>query len=184
METMGKNRSNRDFTCCSFWNECLMMLVCPASARTAWGRTVWFPTGEQLVFGNADLLSSRIRNYKRMTDRRVILAFGVVYATPPQQLELVNSIVRRAIEQQTNVRFDRCHFCKFGDSSLEFEAVYYINSPDYNIHMDTQQSVLLSMARAFADDNIDFAFPTQTLYLSRVRDGLPVNGPARSAHHS
>jgi len=141
-------------------------------------------SGEQLVFGNADLLSSRIRNYKRMTDRRVILAFGVVYATPPQQLELVNSIVRRAIEQQTNVRFDRCHFCKFGDSSLEFEAVYYINSPDYNIHMDTQQSVLLSMARAFADDNIDFAFPTQTLYLSRVRDSLPINGPARSAHHS
>jgi len=141
-------------------------------------------SGEQLVFGNSDLLSSRIRNYKRMSDRRVVLAFGVVYATPPPQLEMVNSIVRSAIEQQTNVRFDRCHFCKFGDSSLEFEAVYYINSSDYNVHMDTQQSVLLSMARGFADDNIDFAFPTQTLYLSRVRDNLPVNGPSRSEHQS
>jgi len=141
-------------------------------------------SGEQLVFGNADLLSSRIRNYKRMSDRRVVLAFGVVYATSPQQLELVNSIVRRAIEQQANVRFDRCHFCKFGSSSLEFEAVYYINSADYNKYMDTQQSVLLSVARTFADDNIEFAFPTQTLYLSRVRDELAVNGPARNPHQS
>ena len=34
-------------------------------------------SGEQLVFGNDDLLSSRIRNYKRMYERRVLFSFGV-----------------------------------------------------------------------------------------------------------
>lgn len=123
-------------------------------------------SGEQLVFGNADLLSSRIRNYKRMSERRVVFGFGVVYATPPETLEAINAIVRRAVETQSNVRFDRCHFHRFGASSLDFEAVYYINSPDYNAHMDAQQAVHLSIVRAFRDQNIEFAFPTQTLYLS------------------
>lgn len=123
-------------------------------------------SGEQLVFGNADLLSSRVRNYKRMSERRVVFGFGVVYATPPETLEAINAIVRRAVEAQSNVRFDRCHFHRFGASSLDFEAVYFINSPDYNTHMDAQQAVHLSIARAFRDQSIEFAFPTQTLYLS------------------
>lgn len=124
-------------------------------------------SGEQLVFGNADLLSSRIRNYKRMSERRVVFTFGVVYSTSPEMLETINTLVRRAVEAQKEVRFDRCHFFRFGASSLDFEAVYYINSPDYNAHMDTQQAVHLSIARAFRDQCIEFAFPTQTMYLAR-----------------
>lgn len=123
-------------------------------------------SGEQLVFGNADLLASRIRNYKRMSERRVAFGFGVVYHTPPQTLESINAIVRRAIESQSNVRFDRCHFFRFGNSSLDFEAVYYINSPDYNAHMDAQQSVHLSIIRAFREQGIEFAFPSQTVYVA------------------
>ena len=127
-------------------------------------------SGEQLVFGNADLLSSRIRNYKRMSERRVVLGFGVVYATPPETLEAINAMVRGAVEAQPNVRFDRCHMFRFGASSQDFEAVYYINSPDYNAHMDTQQAVHLAIARAFRDKGIEFAFPTQTLYLAHADD--------------
>lgn len=123
-------------------------------------------SGEQLVFGNADLLSSRIRNYKRMSERRVLFGFGVVYATPPETLETINTVVRRVVEAQSNVRFDRCHFHRFGASSLDFETVYYISSPDYNAHMDVQQAVHLSIARAFRDLGIEFAFPTQTLYVA------------------
>jgi small-conductance mechanosensitive channel len=127
-------------------------------------------SGEQLVFGNADLLASRIRNYKRMRERRVVFGFGVVYATPPETLEAINAIVRGAIETQADVRFDRCHFHRFGASSLDFEAVYYINSPDYNAHMDAQQAVHLGIARAFRERAIEFAFPTQTIYLARTGD--------------
>ncbi len=122
-------------------------------------------SGEQLVFGNTDLLASRIRNFKRMSERRVVLSFGVVYDTSADQLESINAIVRGAITDQSDVRFDRCHFYRFGASSLDFEAVYYINSPDYNAHMDAQQAVLFAITRAFASGSIKFAFPTQTLYI-------------------
>lgn len=123
-------------------------------------------SGEQLVFSNSDLLSSRIRNYKRMSERRVVFNFGVVYSTPPDQLERIPGTVRKIIEGNPNLRFDRCHFAKFGGSSLDFEAVYYIKSPDYNAHMDALQSINLAIAREFGREGIDFAFPSQTVYFA------------------
>lgn len=104
-------------------------------------------SGEQLVFGNADLLSSRIRNYKQMSERRVVFGFGVVYSTPPETLEQIVTIVRTIIETSAGMRFDRCHLYRFGASSVDFEAVCYINSPDYNAHMDAQQAIHLAIAR-------------------------------------
>ena len=76
------------------------------------------------------------------------------------------------------MHFDRCHFFRFGESSLDFEAVYYIATPDYNAHMDAQQAVLLSIARAFRDRGIDFAFPTRTLHIEPPLREVPKDIPA------
>ncbi len=56
-------------------------------------------SGEQLVFSNSDLLSSRIRNYKRMEERRVAFSFGVLYQTTIEQLEAIPEMVREIIEE-------------------------------------------------------------------------------------
>ncbi|MBX3390856.1 MAG: mechanosensitive ion channel family protein [Phycisphaeraceae bacterium] len=146
-------------------------------------------SGEQLVFANSDLLKSRIRNYKRMAERRVVFNFGVVYATAADQLEQIPKMVRKIIEGNEKLRFDRCHFAKFGGSSLDFEAVYYIKSPDYNAHMDALQSINLAIARQFRDAGIDFAFPSQTIYFadepeseSREAAARRVTGEPKSRH--
>jgi len=123
-------------------------------------------SGEQIVFSNADLLKSRIRNYKRMTERRVVFSFGVVYQTPHDKLERIPAMVREAIEAQPRTRFDRAHFKEYGDSALVFEAVYYVLDPDYNVYMDTQQAVNLALFRRFQTEDISFAYPTRTLYLN------------------
>ena len=122
-------------------------------------------SGEQIVFSNGDLLSSRVRNYKRMFERRILFSFGVVYQTPPDVLERIPTMVREIIEAQENVRFDRCHFKSFGDSSLDFETVYYVLLADYNVYMDRQQAINLAIARRFEEQGIEFAYPTQTLFL-------------------
>lgn len=49
--------------------------------------------GEQLVFSNNDLLKSRIRNYKRMSERRIVFSFGVVYQTPLEKMKAIKEIV-------------------------------------------------------------------------------------------
>lgn len=124
-------------------------------------------SGEQLVFSNNDLLSSRIRNYGRMFERRVLFSLGVTYQTPAEKLKRIPSIVREAIEAQEKIRFDRAHFQKYGDFALIFEIVYYVLSPDYNVYMDIQQNVNLIVYERFAEEQIEFAYPTQTLYLAR-----------------
>ncbi|MDT8342720.1 MAG: mechanosensitive ion channel family protein [Longimicrobiales bacterium] len=127
-------------------------------------------SGEQLVFSNSDLLGSRIRNFKRMNERRVVFEVGVVYGTPPDKLAAIPDMVREAVESQPNTRFDRAHFKAFGASSLDFENVYYMRVPDYNAYMDTQQAVNLALFGRFEELGIDFAYPTRTVYVEREGD--------------
>ncbi|MDR3370769.1 mechanosensitive ion channel family protein [Rhodoferax sp.] len=122
--------------------------------------------GEQIIFSNNDLLKSRIRNYKRMQERRVVFAIGVTYDTAEAQLELIPGMIRQAIEAQPAARFDRAHFKGFGAFSLDFEAVYYVRESDYNVYMDAQQAINLQLVREFAAHGIGFAFPTQTLHIA------------------
>lgn len=119
--------------------------------------------GEQIVFANSDLLNSRVRNYKRMYQRRIVFNFGLRYGTSPEQLEWVAEELRRIIEAQPLARFDRAHFFAFRESALEFEVVYWMTDPDYNKYMDTQQAINLAMMRALAERDIGFAHPLRML---------------------
>ena len=130
-------------------------------------------SGEQLVFANSDLLNSRIRNYKRMFERRIVFSIGVTYQTPYEQLERIPGMLREIVEAQEQVRFDRAHFKGYGDFSLDFEIVYYVLAPDYNLYMDIQQAINLRIFKQFEDEGIEFAYPTQTLFMNAEK-ALPV----------
>ncbi len=120
-------------------------------------------TGEQLVFSNGDLVKSRIRNHKRMGERRVSHAFDVVYQTPAEKVASIPEIVRRLVDSREQLRFDHAHLVGLGDSGLRFEAVWFVLSPDNNLHLDLQQSVLLDLLRRFETEGIELAYPTRTV---------------------
>lgn len=117
-------------------------------------------SGEQIIISNNDLLRCRIRNYKRMTERRVVFLVGVTYETPHNKLSRINSMIREIIESKEDVRFDRVHFKEYGDWSLIFEVVYYVLSPDYNLYMNIQQDINLYLFQKFQEEGIEFAYPT------------------------
>ncbi|HUF12969.1 MAG TPA: mechanosensitive ion channel family protein [Longimicrobiales bacterium] len=123
-------------------------------------------SGEQLVFSNSDLLSSRIRNYKRMYERRVLFTVGVTYQTPRAKLIEIPQRIRAIIEAEPDTRFDRAHFAGFGASSLDFEIVYYTKDPDYNVYRDRHQDIALAIHQYFEAEGIEFAYPTQTVFLA------------------
>ena len=124
-------------------------------------------SGEQIIFSNTDLLQSRVRNYKRMSERRIVFALGVTYDTPLDKLKLIPEMIKEVIEGQKLARFDRSHFKEYGDFSLNYETVYYVNSPDYNSYMDTQQAINFEIHQRFDAKAIEFAYPTQTLYVNK-----------------
>jgi small-conductance mechanosensitive channel len=122
-------------------------------------------TGEQLVFSNSDLVGSRIQNFGRLVERRVAFAVGVTYDTPTVKVEKIPGIIQEVVEGQDHARFDRSHFKEFGDSALIVETVYYVLLPAYQYKMDIQQAINLDLKRRFESDGIEFAFPTQTIFL-------------------
>jgi len=127
-------------------------------------------SGEQLIISNTDLVNSRIHNFKRMERRRVVFKLGVVYNTPPGKLEQVGKLIKDIIAGIPDAQFDRAHFFAYGDFSLVFEIVYYVLSPDYNKYMDIQQEINLKIYKDFESLGIEFAFPTQTLYLNKINN--------------
>ncbi|UCE78521.1 MAG: mechanosensitive ion channel [Nitrospiraceae bacterium] len=126
--------------------------------------------GEQLVFSNTDLTDSRIRNYKKMQKRRVVFSLGVTYDTDSQQLKEIPEIITKIIDGIENTRFDRAHFFSYGDFSLIFEIVYYVMSNNYNKYMTIQQEINFRIKEEFDKRGIEFAYPTQTLYLNKTPD--------------
>jgi len=124
-------------------------------------------SGEQLIVANSKLTNSILHNYKRMENRRVVFNLGVTYQTKSKQLKMIPGIIKSIIEKQELVEFDRAHFQSFGHSSLNYEIVYYILSADYTKYMDIQEKINLEIYEQFEKFGIEFAYPTQTLYINK-----------------
>lgn len=131
-------------------------------------------SGEQLVFANSDLTSSRIHNFKKMQRRRILFSVGVTYETSPEKLRLIPEVLKEIIQSEPSVEFDRAHFKAFGDSSLDFEIVYHINNPNFNAYMDAQQHFNFLIVERFGEMGVSIAFPTRTLYI-RNENGMKLN---------
>lgn len=124
-------------------------------------------TGEQLIFSNSDLLNSRIRNYGRMEERRVSFTLGVTCQTPYEKLGEIPGMIQEIIEAQPQTRFGRAHFKAYGDFSLNFEIVHCMLTSDYDVFMDIQQGINLEILRRFAEEGIELAYPTQTVFVAQ-----------------
>ncbi len=121
--------------------------------------------GEEIVISNSELTSARVQNFKRMQKRRIVFAFGVTYDTSTEKVKKIPEMVKNAIDPLEKAEYDRAHFKNFGDSSLDFEVVYYVLTGDYTEYMDIQQSINLRIMEEFEKEGIEMAFPTRTVHL-------------------
>ena len=124
--------------------------------------------GEELVVSNAELTTTRVQNFKKMQERRIASQFGVTYETPHDVLQTIPGVVERIFGALDGARLDRVHFTSFGDSALIFDVVYYISSPDYTTYLDIQQKFNFDLMDKFSEIGINFAYPTQTLYVKKT----------------
>ncbi len=122
-------------------------------------------SGEQLIFSNSDLLNSRVHNFKRLERRRVVMTLGVLYQTTPEQLRLIPELIKSIFSNVKEVTLDRVHLASFGDFSINYELVYWVESADYNLHMDQKQAILLKIFDQFIANEIELAYPTQSIFV-------------------
>jgi small-conductance mechanosensitive channel len=137
--------------------------------------------GEQVVMANTKLLDREIRNFAEGRTRRCQLPFGLIYQTPPDELEKVTSLAKAAVESRKGCTFVRCAILRFGPSSIDFELHFDSRSTDANKVAGDRTAVALAVLRSFAEHKLEFAYPTQTTFTA-APDGtmiMPYAEPAR-----
>ena len=102
-----------------------------------------------------------------MNERRASITIGVTYNTSASKLKEIPIIIKNIIESVDGVRLDRAHFKTFNSSSLDFEIVYFTKGGDYVKHLDASQKINIMIIEAFEKEKIEFAFPTQTIYIEK-----------------
>lgn len=122
-------------------------------------------TSEQIIFSNADLLKSRIHNYRRMSERCVQFSVFTTYEASYEVLSQLPLQLRQIIGHQEKARVDRCHLKNLGNNGIEFEMVYFISNSDFGLYMDTQQKINLEIIALFRRQRLSFGFPVQNLHL-------------------
>ena len=125
-------------------------------------------TGEQLILANTDLTNSRLRNFKRMQRRQVIMTVGVIYQTKNELLEQIPDIIKNAMQDLTNITLDIAYFSGYGDFSLDYEIIFYVHSNELKEFRLAKHRVNLAIKHAFTKHNLEFAYPTQLNYLSKI----------------
>lgn len=123
--------------------------------------------GEELIVPNKTLTASNVQNFKQLQKRRISMQFGVAYETSKKKLESIPTTVEQIVNNLKDVSFSRCHLSAFGESSVDFELVYFIDKADYALFMDRKQEILLALFEAFSKQKIDFAYPTSVVYVKK-----------------
>ncbi|MCI0913941.1 mechanosensitive ion channel family protein [Pseudomonas putida] len=132
--------------------------------------------GEQIVMANASMISSTIQNYKRLQERRIVFEFGLSYDTPTEAVKKAPAIVEEAIKAQDQARFDRAHLRGFGKEALEFECVYIVKDPGYNLYMDIQQAINFRLLERFSRIGAKFAVPVRAIKVTALPQGAETFG--------
>jgi MscS family membrane protein len=128
----------------------------------------------QMSIPNKVLATEIIDNWSRMPKRRVKMTVGVTYQTTPEQMEELLRRIRQVLAEDEGVDqdFSLVRFTDFGPSSLDVFLYYFTKSIKWNDHLAVRERVNLNIMRVIADLNLSIAYPTRTLHIETVPQGL------------
>jgi len=136
-------------------------------------------TGEEVVISNANLLNKELHNMARLTRRRAILTFGIIYQTPPDLCRRIPDMVADIIRATDKCSFIQCGLTNFSPSSLDYELQFDVISDDGLVAFNMRHQICITILETFAREGIEFAYPTQTSFTA-APDGkmiLPYPAP-------
>jgi len=126
-------------------------------------------SGEQIILSNADILKSRVRNFGRLSEQRILVTIRLNFDTPADKLRALPQLLEKVVREHPQARFERCHLKTLGESSFQFELSYFVQQPAVNPLLDLQQSVNFRIIDELRRSGLEFAYPTEVLYLDRHR---------------
>lgn len=130
--------------------------------------------GHLVTVPNGELANMMVRNISKRPYIKRVANITITYDTPPDKVERAMEIIKTFLNTHNEKMHPdypvRVFFNNFNDCSLNILVIYWFAPPDYWAFMEFDQQFNLSILRQFNDEGIEFAFPTQTLYLNQADD--------------
>ena len=128
--------------------------------------------GEEMIVSNREITSGSVRNYKKMTKRRVEFIIRVTSNTPLEKLKTIPTLIEKIVIECKPAEFNMVHLRDIGPFSYNYEVVYFINSGDYNIYLDIHEKVIFAIKEIFEQEGIEFGFQGQkeTTSPAKIKD--------------
>jgi small-conductance mechanosensitive channel len=101
--------------------------------------------GEEIVIPNKDIAAARIKNFKRLLERRVEFTFAVSADLSAEKLAALPGTIQKVIETVPNVRFERAHIHHFDGGKPQVQVAYLVTKREFLAYMDAHQAVLLGL---------------------------------------
>lgn len=111
--------------------------------------------GEELIIPNKDIAAARVKNFKRLLERRVEFTLFLPYETPSEKLAALPGIIKGLIEATEHTRFERAHLHAIEGDKLRFTIVYVVLKREFKDYMDVHQAVLLGLKKALDTARIE-----------------------------
>lgn len=121
--------------------------------------------GRMVAMPNSKVANSSIENVSSEPTHRVTLMLGLTYSMTPEQMDEALQTLRELCEELEGVKAERILFDSFGDFSLNIECVYHV-AKGFD-HFEKRSEFNRAVLERFNSRGLDFAFPTQTLIVSR-----------------
>ena len=117
---------------------------------------------------NDTMANSVIENISKANKRRLDLTFGVTYDTSDEKLNQAMELVKEVMNERSDVYKDFSVFVEILDSSsINIRLLGYAKTKEYGNFTSIRSSIYLETVRKFRKENIDFAFPSQTIYMAK-----------------
>jgi len=127
-------------------------------------------TGHQTAIPNDEMAKIDIENIGLRPHIRRLANIGITYDTPPEKIEKAVDIILKILDNHEGMDPElppRAYFNEYDPYSLNILVLYWYHPADYWGYMRFSQWVNLEIAREFQKEDIQFAFPTTTTYLSQ-----------------
>jgi small-conductance mechanosensitive channel len=128
-------------------------------------------SGEQIIISNGDILKSRMRNFGRLSEQRILVTVRVAYDTAPEKLKQMPKLLEGIVRENPHARFERSHLRTLGESAFLFELSYFVQQPAVNPLLDLQQAVNFRIIEELRRAGVEFAYPTQLVLVEKHRTG-------------
>lgn len=125
--------------------------------------------GHLVTLPNSTVANTTVKNIGKRPFIRRVSDITITYDTPPEKVEKAIQIIKEILDSHEGMhpeRPPRVYFTDFNDVSLNIKMIYWFSPPNYWEFQAFNNMVNMEILKRFNEEGIEFAFPTQTIYLA------------------